>query len=188
MRIISGKLKCRRLKTPKNYDIRPTSDRVKEAIFSILASYITDKSVVVDLFSGTGNLGLEAISRGAKTVFFSDSSKESIALTKENITTCGVMDQAVLLLGDYRQNIRRIHEKVDIFLLDPPYLQGLLIQSINIISESNIIAEDCIILCEHSSKEILPDLIGNFALLKTRKYGSIQVSLYHISQTNNERG
>lgn len=178
MRIISGNLRGRKLKTPKNYDIRPTSDRVKEAIFSILVPYITEETVVVDLFTGTGNLGLEAISRGAKTVYFSDASKESLALAKDNIATCGVADKTILLLGDYRQNIKRIREKVDIFILDPPYMKGLLVQALEVLAVSDLLAQECIIVCEHSSKEMLPESIGNLTILKERKYGSIKVTLY----------
>jgi 16S rRNA (guanine966-N2)-methyltransferase len=179
MRIISGNLKGRKLKTPKNYEIRPTSDRVKEAIFSMLTPYITNESVVVDLFSGTGNLGLEAISRGAKTVYFSDASKESIALVKENIAYCGVSDNSVLLLGDYRQNLKRIREKVDIILLDPPYMKNLLQDALEVVSSSDLLTAEGIVVCEHSSKETLPDTIGNLTTLKTKRYGSIKVTLYY---------
>lgn len=179
MRIISGNLRGRKLKTPKNYEIRPTSDRVKEAIFSMLTPHISDDSVVVDLFAGTGNLGLEAISRGARTVYFSDASKESLALTKENIAACGVTDKTILLLGDYRQNLKRIRENVDIFLVDPPYMKDLLPQALEAISASNLLAPEGIIVCEHSSKEALPETIGNLTVLKTRRYGSIKVTLYY---------
>ena len=178
MRIITGKLRGRKLETPKNFDIRPTSDRVKEAIFSILDPYISENIIVADLFCGTGNLGLEAISRGAKTVYFSDASRESIALAKENIAYCGVSDQAVILAGDFRQNIRKISEKVDLILLDPPYSSGLLIQSLQIISESDALKEEGIVLCEHSSKEKLPEDVGSLHFIKIKKYGSVSVTLY----------
>lgn len=178
MRIITGKLRGRKLKTPKNFDIRPTSDRVKEAIFSILNPYMSENTIVADLFCGTGNLGLEAISRGAKTVYFSDVSRESIALAKENIIACGVSDQAVVLTGDFKQNIKRIGEEVDIIFLDPPYSSGLLLQSLQVIAETDILKEDGIILCEHSSREQLPEFVGNLQLLKIRKYGSVSVTLY----------
>ncbi|NCU32668.1 MAG: 16S rRNA (guanine(966)-N(2))-methyltransferase RsmD, partial [Candidatus Moranbacteria bacterium] len=178
MRIITGKLRGRKLKSPKNFDIRPTSDRVKEAVFSILDPFMSENAVLVDLFCGTGNLGLEAISRGAKTVYFSDSSRESIALAKENIITCGVSDQAVILAGDFKQNINRIGEKVDIVLLDPPYSSGFLLQSLQAIDEFNILKDDGIVLCEHSSKENLPENIGSLHFFKTRRYGSMSVTLY----------
>ena len=178
MRIITGKLRGRKLKSPKNFDIRPTSDRVKEAIFSILNPFMNENSVVADLFCGTGNLGLEAISRGAKTVYFSDSSRESIALAKENILACGVSDQAIILAGDFKQNLKKIGEKVDIILLDPPYSSGLLLQSLQAIDELNILNDDGVVLCEHASKENLPESIGGLQFFKIRKYGSVSVTLY----------
>ncbi|NCB41679.1 MAG: 16S rRNA (guanine(966)-N(2))-methyltransferase RsmD [Clostridia bacterium] len=179
MRIITGKFKGRKVKPPKNFDIRPTSDRVKEAIFSILDPYINEDTVIVDLFCGTGNLGLEALSRGAKTVYFSDVLRESVLLVKENIMSFGVSNQSVILAGDFKQNIKRINEKVDIFLLDPPYATGLLLQAIQIISESDVLKEEGIVLCEHSSREQLPECVGNLHLLKIRRYGSKSVTLYH---------
>ena len=182
MRIISGSLKGRKLKTPPNYDIRPTSDQVKEAIFSILMPYITDDTVAVDLFAGTGSLGLEAISRGAKTVYFSDASKESLSLAKDNIATCGVTENAILLLGDYSQNLKRIREKVDIFLLDPPYMQGLLVQALEKISASDLLVEDGIVVCEHSAKETMPENVGELVMFKQKKYGSIKVTLYQRTE------
>lgn len=178
MRIITGKLKGRKLKTPKNFDIRPTSDRVKEAIFSILDPYIHEDTVIVDLFCGTGNLGLEALSRGAKTVYFSDASRESIALAKENITDFGVLDQSVILAGDFKQNLKRISEKADIILLDPPYSSGLLLKSLQTVAFSEVLKKDGIVLCEHSSREILPEEIGQLNFLKTRRYGAKSVTLY----------
>lgn len=178
MRIITGKLKGRKLKTPRSFDIRPTSDRVKEAIFSILDPYIHEDTVIVDLFCGTGNLGLEALSRGAKMVYFSDSSRESIALAKENIRDFGVVDQAVILAGDFKQNIKRISGKVDIILLDPPYASGLLLKALQVVAASEVLKEDGIVLCEHTSREAIPEEIGNLNFLKTRKYGSKSVTLY----------
>lgn len=178
MRIITGKLKGRKLKTPKSYDIRPTSDRVKEAIFSILDPYIHEDTVIVDLFCGTGNMGLEALSRGAKKVYFSDTSRESILLTKENITYCGVLDQAIIFSGDFKQNIKRIQEKIDIFILDPPYSAGLMLQSLQRIAASEALKDEGIVLCEHTSREALPESVGSLYFLKTRRYGSKSVTLY----------
>ena len=93
MRIITGSLKGRRLKSPKTNDVRPTSDKVKEAMFDMLYPYIQDEFVCMDVFAGSGNLGLEAISRGAKRVYFSDSSRDSLSLVKENVKYCGVEDK-----------------------------------------------------------------------------------------------
>jgi len=178
MRIITGKLRGRRLKSPKTYDVRPTSDKVKEAIFDMLYPYMTDDFVCMDVFAGSGNLGLEAISRGAKTVYFSDSSRESLALVKENIKICGVEDNSVLLSGDYKNNIARVHDKVDIFFLDPPYADKMIPSAINAIDAAGNLKEGGLIVCEHSEKDKLPDEYLDFVAIKQRRYGAIGVTVY----------
>lgn len=111
MRIITGEYRGRRLETPIGYDVRPTTDKVKEAVFNLLMNEIWD-SVVVDLFAGTGNLGLEALSRGAKRCYFCDNSRESLKLIKTNIEKCRAQDKSIVLAGDYMKALSRIREKV----------------------------------------------------------------------------
>ncbi len=178
MRIIAGSLKGRRLKSPKNDDIRPTSDKVKEAVFSMLIPYMEDGFTAVDLFSGTGNLGLEAISRGAGTVYFSDSSRESMSLIKENIVTCGVLEKAVLLSGDYLSNIRRIRQKADIIFLDPPYANGYILPAIRAITESGLLEDTGVIVCEHEYRDALPQEVCGLTAIKERRYGKTAVTIY----------
>ena len=117
MRIIAGELKGRRLKTPYDDRVRPTTDKVKEAVFSMISPYLYD-SVAVDLFAGTGNLGLEAISRGARRVYFADKDRRSIALVRENTAYCRVEDRSVILWSDYRDALLKIEDPVDIIFLD----------------------------------------------------------------------
>ena len=133
MRIIAGELKGRRLKSPRTDDVRPTSDKVKEAVFSMLMPWLESGIVCMDVFAGSGNLGLEAISRGASKVFFSDVSRESLALCRENAKMCGVTERCVFLTGDFRSNIRRVKEPVDIFFLDPPYADQIIPQALQAI-------------------------------------------------------
>lgn len=178
MRIIAGDLKGRKLFTPNDKKIRPTSDKVKESYFNIIANYIED-SVVVDLFSGTGNLGLEAISRGASRCYFVDKSKDSIALTIKNIKTFQVQDQSVVLHGDYDKMLGKIQEKVDMILLDPPYKHGI-IKCLAAISEKNILADSGIIVAEHGADELLPDVAYNFIKIKEKRYGTIRLTIYGI--------
>ena len=123
MRIITGDFKGRKIEMPAGYDIRPTTEKVKEAMFSIIGQDIYD-AVCVDLFSGTGNLGLEALSRGAEKCWFCDNNRESIRLIKQNIANCKAEEWSCLVPGDYEKCLMRIKEsgdKVDVFLLDPPY-------------------------------------------------------------------
>ncbi len=178
MRIITGTLGGRKLISPKTNDIRPTSDKVKEAIFSMLLPYMEEGFVAIDLFSGTGNMGLEAISRGAKTVYFSDASRDSLSLTKQNVKLCGVEDNAVLLAGDFRQNLRRIRQKADIIFLDPPYADGYILPSLQIIDDADLLKEGGVVVCEHSHKEKLPEEIYGFTAVRDRRYGAIGVTIY----------
>ena len=178
MRIISGKLKGRRLAPPADRSVRPTSDKVKEAIFSMIAEYMGEDTVCADVFSGTGNLGLEAISRGAGTVYYGDRSRESIALTRENITHCRAEDQAVVIPGEYTHMLSRLREKVDIFFLDPPYGDGLLLNCMDIIAQRGLLSEEGIIVAEHDAKDQMPDKLPGLRKIKHKKYGSIGVSVY----------
>lgn len=177
MRIISGKLRGRRITPPADRKVRPTSDKVKEAVFSMIAEYIGEDSVCADLFSGTGNLGLEAISRGAKTVYFGDKSKDSIQLTRSNIRHCEAEDQSIVLHGDYSQVLNRIRGAVDVFFLDPPYYEGLLLSCIEQIAEKKLLSEDGIIVAEHDAKAPLPDELFGLKKIKEKRYGSIGVTL-----------
>ena len=143
MRIITGDFKGRKIEMPTGYDIRPTTEKVKEAMFSIIGQRIYD-SVCADLFSGTGNLGLEALSRGAEKCWFCDNNRESIKLIKQNIANCRAEEWSELVAGDYEKCLLRIKEsgdKVDVFILDPPYKTGLLQQALLALVVSDGVAE-----------------------------------------------
>ncbi len=178
MRVNAGELKGRRLISPKGDYIRPTNDKVKEAMFSMLLPFMEGDFVAVDLFTGSGNLGIEAISRGAKTVFFSDDSRESLALARQNIKLCGVEDRAVLLAGDFRANIKRINQPVDIYLLDPPYADGCILPALEAINEKGNLKEGGVVVCEHAYRDALPEEACGFVTIKSRKYGAIGVTIY----------
>jgi 16S rRNA (guanine(966)-N(2))-methyltransferase RsmD len=177
LRIIAGELKGRKLVSPKDEKVRPTSDKVKEAIFSMIADSYYDETVI-DLFAGTGNLGIEAISRGAKHCYFGDKSKESLALIKSNINTCRVQDRATIIAGDYEMVLKRIPVKGQIIFLDPPYKEGLMISCIELINDLDLLTEDGYIIAEHSLEEKLPETVGKYQLIKEKRYGKISVSIY----------
>lgn len=177
MRIIAGDLKGRKLASPKDKSVRPTSNKVKEAIFSMIANYYYDE-VVVDLFAGTGNFGIEAISRGARHCYFGDKSRDSLALIRDNINTCRVQDKSTILAGDYEMVLKRIPEKAQIIFLDPPYEDGLMISCIELIDDLDLLTEDGYIIAEHSFHEKLPEIVGKYKLVKEKKYGKIAVSIY----------
>ena len=177
MRIIAGDYKGRRLETPIGNDVRPTTDKVKEALFSIISPYIGG-SIVVDLFSGTGNLGLEALSRGADKCYFCDNSRTSVGIIKRNIKYCNAEEYSVVYAGDFRQSLQKIRDKVDVFILDPPYEAGYYEEAFSIIKELDLLAEDGIIVAEHRSNLELPDELCGFEKFKERKYSHIVLSIY----------
>lgn len=165
--------------SPKNNDIRPTSDKVKEAVFSMLLPYMDgEDAVCMDVFCGSGNLGLEAISRGAKTVYFSDYSRESLALARENAKICGVSDRCIFLSGDFRNNIKRVKEPVNIFFADPPYADRTVLTVLKCIDEAGNCANGGIVVCEHKHKETMPEKAYGFTCIKSRRYGITGVTIY----------
>ncbi len=185
MRIIAGQLKGRRLQCLKGMDVRPTTDKVKEAIFSMIAPYLQD-AVVVDLFTGTGNLGLEAISRGAKRCYFCDKSRTSLFLAKENVSHCQVMEQAVFLGYDFEVSLKKIPEKVNLIFLDPPYNQGLASKALEIILKLKSLDEEGLIVIEHSRNEEISDSLYGMKLVKQKHYGTITISIFQQGEDKNE--
>lgn len=177
MRIIAGDYKGRRLASPIDDRVRPTTDKVKEAIFSILTNEIYGSNVL-DLFAGSGNLGLEALSRGAKHCWFCDSSRDSIKLIRGNISYCKADDKSTVLAGDFRKTLTRIPEQMDIILLDPPYGKDMLPECFDLIEEYDVLAENGLIIAEHRKEEELPEEFGRFTKIKERKYGKVVVSIY----------
>ncbi|QAT42808.1 16S rRNA (guanine(966)-N(2))-methyltransferase RsmD [Aminipila luticellarii] len=177
MRIIAGDLKGRRLASPKDERVRPTSDKVKEAVFSMIFDSCYDKTVI-DLFAGTGNLGIEAISRGARHCYFGDKSKESLALIRENVNACGVQDKSTIIAGDYELVLKRVPQKAQVIFLDPPYRDGLMISCMELIRDLDLLAEGGYIVAEHSFLEKLPENIGSYQRIKEKRYGKIAVSIY----------
>lgn len=184
MRIIAGDYKGRRLESPLDNKVRPTSDKVKEAMFSIIGNYIED-AVVCDLFAGSGSLGLEALSRGARMCYFVDESRESLKLVKENVKKCKAEEYSFILSGDFKRAMGRIREKVDVFLIDPPYNMGLEREAILEIGVRDILNDSGIILVEHHKDTKLDEKIGNFQKIKERKYGSICVSIFEMIYQKN---
>jgi len=176
MRIIAGEAKGRKLTTPKNQDVRPTGDRVKESIFNLISPYV-EGAIVVDLFSGTGNLGLEAISRGAEKVFFVDSSFSSITTIKRNINVTGFSNQSYVIHSHYEKALKNMTEKADIFLIDPPYNKGYVMDCIEKISSYDVISDGGILMIEHSNEEKVYEKFGNVELIKRKRYGDTTISI-----------
>ncbi|MGL4485075.1 MAG: 16S rRNA (guanine(966)-N(2))-methyltransferase RsmD [Anaerovoracaceae bacterium] len=179
MRIISGKFGGRKLESPTDNKIRPTTDKVKEALFSILFDKV-DGATVVDLFAGTGNLGIEAISRGAHRAYFVDPARDSIKIIKENLKKLDIAEEAVVLPLDFNRALEIIEktEQVDLFFLDPPYNKGLQEEAIKLISEKDLLLPAGWIIAEHQLGEDLPETIGKYRMQKEKKYGKVFLSIY----------
>lgn len=174
MRVITGSARGRRLKTLEGESVRPTTDKVKESIFNII-QFDIEGSRVLDMFAGCGQLGIEALSRGASSAVFVDSSRASMAVTEENLASTGFRGVSKTVLGDSLQYLDRTSEIFDIALLDPPYKAGLMEDAIERVRLH--IADGGIIVCETSAEEILPEDIQGFSS-KRYKYGKIALTVY----------
>ncbi|MBQ6296375.1 MAG: 16S rRNA (guanine(966)-N(2))-methyltransferase RsmD [Selenomonadaceae bacterium] len=168
MRIITGRAKGLRLKTPKNFSTRPTADRVKESLFSILSGLINFSEIksVLDIFAGTGALGLESISRGANSATFIDTATTEII--RDNVTRAK-FDNCTILRGDFEKILRRLSKQgltFDLIFSDPPYARGLAQKSLNLIAELNL--SNGLIIIEHGAEEILA---SDFEIVRKINYG-----------------
>ncbi len=177
MRVIAGELKGRRLAAPPDSSVRPTTGKVKEAIFSMIQSYLSG-AVVVDLFAGTGSLGIEAVSRGAARAYFVDKDRRSLSLVRQNIKHCGIEDRSVLFASDYLSALGKIREPADIIFLDPPYRAGFMQNCLDQLAASDLLPEGGIVVAEHGLEEVLEEQYGTLLLLKNKRYGKIAVSIY----------
>lgn len=175
MRVIAGTARGRRLKTPENMDVRPTTDKVKEAIFSSI-QFDLPLANVLDLFAGSGQMGIEALSRGAKSVTYVDAAASSLKLVRENLATVNMTNQAVIHQADALSFLRNCAEKFDVAILDPPYHKGILEQVMPLLSECMV--EEGIVICEHETELELPEQFEHLVFQKVRKYSTISVSTY----------
>ncbi len=174
MRVISGLAGGRKLKSPDGDAVRPTADQVKQAIFNILQFDVEGRRVL-DLFGGTGQMGIEALSRGAKEAVFIDASRTSAALIRENLKICGM--KAAVLQTDALQYLSR-GERFDIIFVDPPYDAGLYGTVLERINAVDTLTEGGIIICETRASQVLPDMRPPYRLLKERKYGSVKIAVF----------
>ena len=174
VRVITGSQRGRRLFTLEGNDVRPTTDKVKESIFNII-QFDVPEARVIDLFAGSGQLGIEALSRGADSCVFVDASSKSIAVVEENLKITNFRENAKTVRSDALGYLDRVIEKYDIALLDPPYKAGLMEDAIERIAPH--INENGVIVCETGSEEFLPENIEGFTS-KRYKYGKIALTVY----------
>lgn len=196
MRIISGWARGRKLAAPpgKSRDIRPTSDRAREALFSILGPAVRG-SVVLDLFAGTGALGLEALSRGAEKVTLVDFSHTSLKLISRNLSALqdNIREGSVTVI---RHDLRKglppelaasdTRVQFDLIFLDPPYSMGLSLKILEWLSNSSLLQENCTVIAEERSSEKLPEICGRLLLTDQRTYGDTGFWLYSLQPLQHE--
>lgn len=176
MRIISGKCKGRRLKTPKGMETRPTLDRVRETIFNVLQNYNIYGRRTLDLFAGTGALGIEALSRGAESLVSIDI--RTAKLIQENIDLCGLQNEAEVLRGPiskYKEYL--LNKEFSLVFSDPPYLKGGIQETIKLLNEPNILAEGAIIVLEFDKKDEF-QVPNTWIELKEQAFGYTKVGYY----------
>ena len=177
MRVISGSARGRRLKELQGMETRPTTDRVKEALFSIIQFELPGREVL-DLFAGTGQLGIEALSRGAARCTFVDQRKDAAALVRENLKLTGLSDQARVVQGDSISYLMSCREKFHVIFLDPPYESGLLEKAMETIAAFDILREHGIMICESPLGQVLPELPQPYERGKDYRYGKIKLTVY----------
>lgn len=177
MRVITGKARGVQLKTPEGMQTRPTTDRVKEALFSIIQFEIPGAKVL-DLFGGTGQLGIEALSRGAKHATFVDAGDAPCKLIKENLKRTKLEGEAQVIRSDYLAYLARCHEQFDIIFLDPPYAEVFLENALKQITEIDILHSNGIIVTERPLGKELPWEYEGYTRSKDHKYGKTLITIY----------
>ena len=174
MRVITGTARGMTLKAPKGMDTRPTMDQVKDGIFSAIQFEVEGRRAL-DLFAGSGQLGIEALSRGARSAVFVDESRAAVQLVRANLALCRL--QGDVVQGESLGYLRTCG-KFDLIFLDPPYDTGLLDKALENVVQFDILAEGGIIVCESRREKVLPQLRAPYHLLTERNYGKIKLTLY----------
>jgi 16S rRNA (guanine966-N2)-methyltransferase len=182
LRVVAGIVKGHKLKTVKGMKTRPTSDMVKEALFNIIAGYVKEAEVL-DIFAGTGSLGIEALSRGAKSAVFIDTDREAISVIRQNLESTRLANKAEIIKGDAFSVLDRLgsaQRKFDIILLDPPYHKNFVNETLKIVQKHGIIKPDGIIAVERDEHDSVNEAFGTLKLVRDQKYGGTVLSFYRL--------
>ena len=181
MRVITGTARGKRLKELPGLDTRPTTDRVKEGLFNIIQFDIEGRRVL-DLFAGTGQLGIETLSRGAAFCDFVDAAGTAVKVIKENLATTGLSERAAVYQRDFTAFLQSVRgQKYDLIFLDPPYALTALERALETIADIDIVSGNGIIVCESALDKELPELAEPYIKGKEYRYGKIKLTLYRRS-------
>ena len=186
MRVISGTARGRRLVSPRDARVRPTSDRVKEALFSIITGILGSFSecVVLDIFAGTGNLGIEALSRGAARAVFIDNHRESIALVRKNLELTGFTGKSTILCRDAVAALKSLEDgglPFQLVFLDPPYGKDLPGKILEYLATSPLIGENSLVVAEFSARDVIGTTFGPLREIDRRTYGDTVLAFYTLT-------
>jgi 16S rRNA (guanine966-N2)-methyltransferase len=184
MRITGGTSKGRNLKVPAGSRVRPTSDKVKQALFNILGEKV-NKSAFLDLFAGAGGIGIEALSRGAERVVFVDDARDSLHVIRKNIELIGFSKRAAIVGAKAEKYLKKVSERFDIVFLDPPYTHEQE-PVLNLIAESGILEPDAIVVAEHFKKQPSPKQAGALMLSREAVYGDTVLAFYQFRGQGSE--
>jgi len=182
LRVITGLAKGRKLKAPKGMLTRPTSDRVKEALFNVLGERVVEARFL-DLFAGSGNVGIEALSRGAVRAVFVEQNPRALQVLRENLETVGFQEQAQVLGQDVIRALDFLGKKqaeFDLIYVDPPYLKGFEQGVLEKVSQYGLMADGGILVIESSKRDLLPSEAGRLELYRTQDYGDTSLSYYRF--------
>jgi 16S rRNA (guanine966-N2)-methyltransferase len=177
MRVIAGEYGGRALRAPRGHRVRPTADRVKESLFSILGQRL-EGARVLDLFAGSGALGLEALSRGASEAVFVENDPVAARVLRENIGCLGCGGRASILQAGLPGAVARISGSFDLVFLDPPYGRGLACEALKALAQGDLVAGRGLVVVEHSRRDELPEQAGPFCCIDRRRYGETELSFY----------
>ena len=177
MRVISGIARGTKLDSRESISTRPTLDRIKENMFNLIQDKVRD-SVVLDLFAGSGQLGIEALSRGADRAYFCDIDKEDIVFLKKNIAKTRLTEKSIVLNADFKKVLKTVNERFDLIFIDPPYKSNFVEESLELIFENAILNTDGLIVIETDETQKIQELLDSKSyinILKTKNYGRVSL-------------
>jgi len=182
MRVIAGTCRSMPLKTPKGMDTRPTTDRIKETLFNVIQMQVPD-SVFVDCFSGSGGIGIEALSRGASYAYFIENDKEALACIKDNLNFTKLADKATVMARDARDGLLMVDKKADIIFMDPPYASGMEFAIMQLLKNASCVDEDTLIIIEASKEHDFSDVCGlGYEIVKEKIYKTNKHVFFKLNQ------
>lgn len=190
MRVIAGTVRGFRLQAPSGRRTRPTADRVREALFNILSPYVID-SRVLDLFAGSGAVGIEALSRGAVRAVFVEEHPAALKALRKNLDKTGMEEKAGIIPFDIETALKLLHKKKEMFdlvYLDPPYHQGMIASTLEGLAKGETVSPRGLVIAEASSRESIPEAVANFRCYRRQNYGDTDLIFFRNTNSDDDGG